>query len=131
MTELNWIKIIFCAIAVLILIASVKKGWRRGLSGELKAFVSVVVAMLCLVLILVLRNAVKDHTYGSVIVIGAALVILATGWKLVKLILSPLSGFKEIRLVKTVDSLLGAAVGALEGCAFIWVAIKIYNLIQG
>jgi len=130
MIDLTRNEIIFLAVSALVLLLAIKRGYNRGITREIKAVVSVVIATLCLVLILLLRNAVKDHTYSSVVVIGGALVILAVGWKLVKLILSPLSGFKELGIVRAVDSVLGAVAGIIEGGALIWIAWKILILME-
>lgn len=128
--ELTKIEIIFLAASALVMLLAIRRGFGRGITREIKAVVSVIIAALCLILILLLRNAVKDHTYASVIVIGGALVILAVGWKLTRLILSPLSGFKELKVVRAVDCFLGALAGAVEGGALIWAAWKILILME-
>jgi len=130
MTETT-VKIVFAIIAIMVMLFCVRRGYRRGISTEIRMFVSVLVATLCLVLIITLKHAVSDHTYGTVLVVGSALVVLGMGWRLIKLILSPLSGFKELKTVRTIDRLLGAVIGAAEGVTLLWIALKIYTLIQG
>ena len=130
MMDLTQTEIIFLVASALVMLIAVRRGFHRGITREIKAVVSVIIATLCLILILLLRNAMKDHTYGSVVVIGGALVILATGWKLVRLILSPLAGFRELGIVKAVDSFFGGIAGVIEGGALIWVAWKILILME-
>lgn len=125
MTDLTRVEIIFIIASALVFLLAVKRGWRRGITREIKAVVSVIVATLCLILILLLKKAMNDHTFGSVVVIGGALVILGTGWKFLKIILSPLSGFKELGIVRAVDGFLGAIAGAVESAAIIFVVYKI------
>lgn len=127
MTQEN-IKLIILVVSVLVLLISVRRGIRCGVTGEISTFVSVVIATLCLVLILMLKRSMQNHSYATVIVVGGALVIIGTGWKLIRLIISPLKGFKKLGLVRTVDSILGAVAGVVEGGAFYWIAMKLYEL---
>lgn len=122
------IKIILICVAILVLLIGMRRGYRRGIIREIKALVSVIVATLCLILIILLKRAVSEHTYATVIVVAGALVILGTGWRFVKLVTSPLSGFKEIGLVRATDSLLGAVAGIAEGAALIYIALKILEI---
>ena len=127
MTQEN-IKLIILVVSVLVSLISVRRGIRRGVTGEISTFVSVVIATLCLVLILMLKRSMQNHSYATVIVVGGALVIIGTGWKLIRLIISPLKGFKKLGLVRTVNSILGAVAGVVEGGAFYWIAMKLYEL---
>lgn len=111
-------------LALMILIWTVRRGYRRGLAAELRMFVSVIIAALCLMLIILLRGAVKEHTYGTVAVAAGALVILGTGWRFIRLIISPLSGFKELGIVRAADSFLGAVTGLVEGVVLVWLILR-------
>lgn len=110
-------------LAVIILVFSVRRGYRRGITREIKLFIDLLVAILCLVLILLLKRAIGDHTYATVIVVAGALVILGIGWRFIKLISSPLSGFKELGFVRVIDSFLGGIIGLAEGTAAVWIIL--------
>ena len=122
--------IVVVVVSLFALIFFVKRGLRRGISGEIRSLISIAIAILCLVLILLLKRSVQNHAFASVIVVGGALIILGTGWRIIRLILSPLKGFREIGVVRGIDGLLGAVAGILEGGAFFWVAMKIYEMIR-
>ncbi|MBO4899033.1 MAG: CvpA family protein [Lachnospiraceae bacterium] len=121
--------LILCVVAALFLIVCVRRGYSNGFAKELRKLISIAVAFICLVLILALRGAFRDRQYGSAIVIAGAIVILSLGWKFVRMVLGLLSGFTELPIVSTLDSLLGAAAGALECAGVIWIIYKIYEVI--
>ena len=123
--------LILCILAVLFLIACVRRGYSNGFAKELRKLISIAVAFICLVLILALRGAVKDHQYGSAIVIVGAIIILSLGWKFIRMVLGLLSGFTELPIVSTLDSLLGAVAGALECAGVVWIIFKIYEFVTG
>lgn len=118
---------VICVAALIVLIA-IKRGYRRGITRELKALVSILIALLCLILIILLKRALENHTYQTVGVLAGALIILGTGWRFIKLVTSPLSGFKEIGIVRALDAILGAAAGAVEGVAVVWIVLKILDI---
>ena len=123
--------IILCILAVLFLIVCVRRGYSNGFAREIKKLISIAVAFVCLILILALRGAFKDQQYGSAIVIAGAIVILSLGWKFVRMVLGLLSGFTELPIISTLDSLLGAVAGALECAGVIWIIYKIYEVVTG
>ena len=123
--------IILCILALLFVIMTVRRGYLNGFAKELRKLISIAVALVCLVLILALRGALKDHQYGTVIVIAGAIVILSLGWKFIRTVLDLLSGFTELPIVSTVDSLLGAAAGILECAGVLWIIFKIYEVVTG
>lgn len=122
------ILLVIALICLLYFIISIRRGIRRGVSGEICSLVSILIATLCLVLILLIKRAMQNHTYGTVVVVGAALVVIAMGWKIIRLIASPLKGFKKIGVVNAIDSIFGAVAGVVEGAAVFWVVMKIYDL---
>ena len=121
--------IILCVTAVILLVICVRRGYSNGFAKELRKLISIAVAFICLVLILALRGAFKDHQYGSAIVIAGAIVILSLGWKFIRMVLGLLSGFTELPIIGTLDSLLGAVAGALECAGVIWIIYKIYEVV--
>ena len=112
---------------IIICILFMKNGYKKGAFDELRSLLGVVVAVICIFLILILKSAVSERTYGTAIVVAGAIVILSAGWKLARMIMGLLSGIKELPLIGFADRLLGAALGAVECVAIIWIVFKIYE----
>ena len=112
---------------IIICILFMKNGYKKGAFDELRSLLGVVVAVICIFLILILKSAVSEHTYGTAIVVAGGIVILSAGWKLARMIMGLLSGIKELPLIGFADRLLGAALGAVECVAIIWIVFKIYE----
>lgn len=123
--------LILCALALLMLIVCVKRGYSNGFARELRKLISIAVAIICLILIIALKGAVSDHKYSSAIVIAGAIVILSLGWKFIRMVMGLLSGLTELPILGTLDSLLGAAAGAVECVAIIWIVYKVYMTFTG
>ncbi len=126
----NLIYILIAVFAIGICYIFMKRGYRKGAFAELKSLLGVVVAVICIFLILILRNAVSEGTYGTIIVVGGAIAILSLGWKFTRMILNLLSGICELPLIGFADRLLGAVFGAVECAACIWIALKVYSAIK-
>ncbi len=123
--------LVLCALALLMLIVCVKRGYANGFAWELRKLISIAVAVICLILIIALKGAVSDHKYSSAIVIAGAIVILSLGWKFIRMVMGLLSGLTELPVLGTLDSLLGAVAGALECAAVIWIVYRIYMTLTG
>lgn len=74
---------------------------------------------------MVLKHALRNHTYGIAIVVVIGLVILGFGWRLIKLVSAPLMGFTEIGIIGAIDSFFGVIFGVMEGLLIVFVAYKI------
>ena len=123
--------VIICVIALLIILGAIKSGYKNGFAVELKKLLGIAVAVVCLVLILILKNAVSDKQYATAIVVIGAIVILSLGWKFVRMIFGLLAGLTDLPVLGWIDSLLGAIAGAIEGAAVIWIIYKIYCAFSG
>lgn len=123
--------IILCALALLMFIICVKRGYSNGFALELRKLISIAVAIICLILIIALKGAVSDHKYSSAIVIAGAIVILSLGWKFIRMVMGLLSGLTELPILGALNSLLGAAAGAMECIAIIWIVYKVYMTLTG
>ncbi len=123
--------IILCVLAVLFFIVCIKRGYGNGLTIEIKKLLSIAVAVICILLILVLKRAVSEHQYGTVIVVAGAIVILSFGWKFIRMIIGLLSGLKELPILGSLDAILGGLAGAVEGAAVIWIIYKVFCAFTG
>ncbi len=124
----NAIRMLIMILSVLVIILFMKNGYKKGALAELKSLLGVIVAVICIFLIFIIRNAVREQTYSTVIVVGAAMVILSMGWKLTRMILDLLSGIKGLPLIGFADKLLGAVFGAVECVGVIWIVYKLYSI---
>ena len=114
-------------LGVVIGVLFMKNGYKKGAFDELRSLLGVAVAVICIFLILILRGAVSERTYGTAIVVIGAIAILSAGWKLTRMILGLLSGIKELPVIGFADRILGAALGLIECAAIIWIVFKIYE----
>ncbi|MBQ8947514.1 MAG: CvpA family protein [Lachnospiraceae bacterium] len=126
--DTNAVRMLIMILGVLVIILFMKNGYKKGAMRELRSLLSVLVAVICIFLILLLRTSVKEQTYSTAIVIGGAIVILSFGWKLTRMILDLLSGIRELPLIGFADKLLGAVFGAAECIGVIWIVYKLYSL---
>ena len=124
----NAIRMLIMILSVLVIILFMKNGYKKGALAELKSLLGVIVAVICIFLIFIIRNAVREQTYSTVIVVGAAMVILSMGWKLTRMILDLLSGIKGLPLIGFADKLLGTVFGAAECVGVIWIVYKLYSI---
>lgn len=115
----------FLCASVLVMIITIHRGYRRGITRELRSFVNVLIASICSILILVLKHAIGNRTYGTAIVVVIGLVILGFGWRLIRLVSGPLIGFTEIGIIRAIDVFFGVIFGAAEGVLIVFVAYKI------
>lgn len=125
----NIVRIVIGLLSVLVGISFMKRGYRRGAMGELRSLLGILVALVCIALIMIIRRAVSEQTYATVIVVGASLVILSAGWKLIRMILGLLDGITELPVIGFVNRLLGALMGAAECVAIIWIVYKMYSVV--
>lgn len=125
--SINMVQAAFIVVGLIACIFFVKSGYKRGVIDELKKLAGIVVALICIFLILVIRGAVADKQYSTVIVIGGALFILSIGWKGIRMILGLLSGIGDLPVIGLANRLLGAALGAAECAALFFVSYKLYE----
>lgn len=84
-----------------------------------------VISLACVVLVfLAVRSAVDKsmHTLTACIV---ALVLLGIVFKLCRLIFAPLLAVGNISIVSGINKLLGAAMGAAEGCLVAYILYRV------
>lgn len=122
------VKIVILILAVIVGFGFVKRGYTRGAMGEIRSLLGIAVAVVCIILILIIRQAVAEQTYSTVIVVLGAIVVISIGWKFTRMILELLSGITELPIIGFADSLLGAVMGGAECIGIIWIVYRLYSV---
>ena len=121
MTNDQLVKLVVAIIMALVTIHCIKKGFRKGFLKELGSALSLMISLLCIFLIMLLYTAIKDKTYGTVIVVIAALLMIGAGVKLAKCIGNGLIGITELSVISGIDKVFGAILGFGEAALMIYV----------
>ncbi len=114
----------FAAVILLLLIWRIKRGYANGMMQEIMNLLSGVISLACVVLVFfAVSSAVKKsmHTLTACIV---ALVLLGVIFKICRLIFAPLLAVGSISVVSGINKLLGAVMGAAEGCLLAYILYK-------
>lgn len=115
----------FAAIMLLLLIWRIKRGYANGMMQEVINLLSGVISLACVALVfLAVRSAVNKsmHTLTACII---ALVLLGLVFKLCHLIFTPLLAAGNISIVSGINKLLGAVMGAAEGCLLAYILYRV------
>lgn len=115
----------FAAIMLLLLIWRIKRGYANGMMQEVINLLSGVISLACVALVfLAVRSAVNKsmHTLTACII---ALVLLGLIFKLCHLIFTPLLVAGNISIVSGINKLLGAVMGAAEGCLLAYILYRV------
>lgn len=113
-------KIIFLAFIVLLAVWRVKKGFKNGMVKEIISILSIIVALACVTLIFWAVSSAVAHTFSTLMVCMAGLIVIGVIYKLCHLILKPLTAILDISLIHGLDKMLGAVMGFGEAviCAY-------------
>lgn len=120
------IKFAFTAIILLLLIWRIKRGFANGLMQEVVNLLSGVISLVCVVLVFFAVRSAVNKSMHTLTVCIAALVLLGIVFKLCHLILSPLLAVGNISIVSGINKLLGALMGAAEGCLLAYILYKAF-----
>lgn len=119
------LKVLFFIVAIVTALVRMKTGYRRGLISECSVMLSIAVSLLSIFLLLMLHSAVKGKTYGTVVVVTVALILIGVAYKFIRLIISLLKGISNIGIVGALDQLLGALFGLVEAFIIIFFLYKV------
>lgn len=122
-SEVN--KVIFFVVAIVIASIKIRTGYKRGFIRECSFMFSIVVSILSLILVLLLYSSLKGKTYGTVIVVGSALVLIGIAYKFIRLVIHLLQGISNIGIVGILDRMIGALFGVVEALIIIFFAYKL------
>ena len=90
------------------------------MTKEIINILSIFVALVCVTLIFWAVSSAVAHTFSTLMVCAAGLIIIGIIYKLCHLILKPLTAILNISLIHGLDKMLGAVMGFGEAaiCAY-------------
>ena len=118
------ITFVFTAIMLLILIWRIKRGYANGMMQEIVNLLSGVVSLACVALIFLAVRSAVDKSMHALTACIVALVLLGVVFKLCHLIFAPLLAVGSISIVSGINKLLGALMGAAEGCLLAYILYR-------
>lgn len=120
------IRFAFTAIILLLLIWRIKRGFTNGMMQEIVNLLSGVISLVCVVLVFFAVRSAVNKSMHTLTVCIVALVLLGIFFKLCRLILTPLLAVDNISIVSGINKLLGAVMGAAEGCLLAYILYKAF-----
>lgn len=113
------------AAIVLIFVWRMVAGFKKGMVQELISLVAMAVAGVCVVLILGAVGSYMDKEIGNLVQMIAVLVVVCLVYRLVNVLFTSLQLIAKLPIVKSVDKLLGVAVGFAEAAVIVTVLIHL------
>ncbi|MDR2546138.1 MAG: CvpA family protein [Lachnospiraceae bacterium] len=112
-------------LVVVVFIWRVFAGFRKGLIGELISLLSLVVAAFCLMgLFMVVGNYINENITEAIQML-VVLAVIGLVYKLASLLFSSLKLITKLPVIKGLDRLLGAALGAVEAVLILLLIIEV------
>lgn len=115
----------FAAIILLLLIWRTKRGYANGIMQEIVNLLSGVISLVCVVLVFLAISSAANKSMHTLTACIVALVLLGIVFKLCHLIFTPLLAVGNISIVSGINKLLGALMGAAEGCLLAYVLYRL------
>lgn len=115
----------FAAIILLLLIWRIKRGYANGMMQEIVNFLSGVVSLACVALVFLAVSSAVNKSMHTLTVCIVALVLLGVVFKVCHLIFTPLLAVGNISIVSGINKLLGAVMGAAEGCLLAYILYRV------
>lgn len=119
-------KFAFTAIILLLLIWRIKRGFANGMMQEIVNLLSGVISLACVALVFLAVSSAVNKSMHTLTVCIVALILLGLVFKLCHLILTPLLAVGNISIVSGINKLLGAVMGAAEGCLLAYILYKVF-----
>lgn len=119
-------KFAFTAIILLLLIWRIKRGFANGMMQEIVNLLSGVISLACVALVFLAVSSAVNKSMHTLTVCIVALILLGLVFKLCHLILTPLLAVGNISIVSGINKLLGAVMGAAEGCLLAYILYKAF-----
>lgn len=118
---MNWLLIV----AALVLIWRIAEGLHRGMVKEIISFVSLVVLCLTVGLLGTALSKYFEKDIAGVIAAIVLLLILGIAHRLLGIIFFSAKIISKLPVIKTLDKLLGAVIGALETVVLLWMLFSL------
>ena len=109
-----------------IFIWRIAAGFRRGMVQEIVSLIAMAVAGVCVVLIVGAVGRYLEKEISKTLVMVAVLFIVCAVYRMVHVLFTSLELISRLPIIKGVDKLLGAVVGAAE--AGVIVGVLVYFL---
>lgn len=114
------------ALIAVIFIWRIAAGFRRGMVQELISLIAMAVAGVCVVLIIGAVGSYLEKEISKTITMIAVLFIVCAVYRLVHVLFTSLELISRLPIIKGLDKILGAVMGAAE--AGVIVGILVYLL---
>lgn len=113
------------AVALILLIWRVRRGYVCGMMQEIANILSGTVALVCVLLLFFAINSARGKSMHVLAACIIALILLGICFKICSLIFRPLLAVERISVVSGINKILGAALGATEACLLAYLLIKV------
>lgn len=113
-------------IIVIIFIWRITAGFRKGMVQEITSLIAMAIAGVCVVLILGAVGSYWNKEIGKTIQIVVVLIVVCLIYRLIHILFTSLELISKLPIIKGLDKLLGAVVGAAE--AGLIVGVLVYFL---
>lgn len=113
-------------IVIIIFIWRIIAGFRKGMVQEITSLIAMAIAGVCVVLILGAVGSYLDKEIGRMIQIVVVLVVVCMIYRLIHVLFTSLELISKLPIIKGLDKLLGAVIGAAE--AGVIVGFLVYFL---
>lgn len=114
------------ALIAVIFIWRIAAGFRRGMVQELISLIAMAVAGVCVVLIIGAVGSYLEKEISKTITMIAVLFIVCAVYRLVHVLFTSLELISRLPIIKGLDKILGAVMGAAE--AGVIVGVLVYLL---
>ncbi|MCL2717391.1 MAG: CvpA family protein [Lachnospiraceae bacterium] len=112
-------------IVLIIFIWRIIAGFRKGMVAEIVSLISLIFAIISLILVLNIAGSYFGDREGNVLQMLLVLVVIGLVYKVISLILTSLKLIAKLPVIKSLDKLLGAALGAVEATLIIILLIQV------
>lgn len=112
-------------IIALIFIWRIITGFKKGMVQELLSIVAAVAAGICMVLIFGAIGSYFENKIGEVIKIVVVLLVFCMVYRLINVLFTSLKLVSKLPIVRSVDKLLGIAVGCAEAGVLVICLIEL------
>lgn len=119
------ITVAFAAVIFLLFIWRVRGGYACGMMQEIVNILSGVISLACVALVFLAVSSAVNRSMHILTVCIVALIVLGICFKICRLIFTPLLAVGNISIVSGINKLLGAVLGAAEGCVLAFFLYKV------
>ena len=112
-------------LVILIFIWRIVAGFKKGLVAEIISFFSLIAAALALMALLGAVGNYLDENVGTALQMLLILLVIGLLYKIVNMILSSIKLITKLPVIKSLDRILGALLGAVEALLIILIIIQL------